>query len=363
MPTPQTHTVRASRKLGDDALPPEGRPPPSTETGLVRIAPGLLGKGSRLRLLMVWMVGLLGFLAVILVVLHVGSLEKMVELVRSARPAWLLVALLVQAGTYVSAAFVWRQALHRAGHPLPLRTLVPLGVAKVFTDQVLPSGGISGTMLVVRGLIRRSVPPEIAMAAMLVGLVSYDIAYLIVVLASAGILRLQHRLNLPLLIGVTIFVIVTVAVPAAVLSLKRWGKRRPIAWVSKCLGVTTLLRELTDAPTDLLRSSRLLLQTVGLQLCIFVLDAFTLWLAFKAIGEVPPLWAVFVSFAIASMVATIGPIPVGLGTFEAASVGMLSLLGVSVEAALAGTLLLRGLTFWLPMLPGIWLARREIRRA
>jgi len=363
MPTPQTHTVRASRKLGDDALPPEGRPPPSTETGLVRIAPGLLGKGSRLRLLMVWMVGLLGFLAVILVVLHVGSLEKMVELVRSARPAWLLVALLVQAGTYVSAAFVWRQALDRAGHPLTLRTLVPLGVAKVFTDQVLPSGGISGTMLVVRGLIRRSVPPEIAMAAMLVGLVSYDIAYLIVVLASAGILRLQHRLNLPLLIGVTIFVIVTVAVPAAVLSLKRWGKRRPIAWVSKCLGVTTLLRELTDAPTDLLRSSRLLLQTVGLQLCIFVLDAFTLWLAFKAIGEVPPLWAVFVSFAIASMVATIGPIPVGLGTFEAASVGMLSLLGVSVEAALAGTLLLRGLTFWLPMLPGIWLARREIRRA
>ena len=336
---------------------------PSTETGFVRIAPGLLGKASRLRSLMFWVVGVLGILAVILITLHFGSLEKMVALVRSARPSWLFAALFVQAGTYVSAAFVWRQALHRAGHPLPLRTLVPLGVAKVFTDQVLPSGGISGTMLVVRGLIRRRVPPEIAMAAMLVGLVSYDIAYLIVVLASAATLWLQHRMNLPLLIGVAIFVVVTVAVPAAVLGLKRWGKRRPIAWVSKCLGVTTLLRELTAAPTHLLRSPSLLLQTAALQLCIFVLDAFTLWLAFNAIGEVPPLWTVFVSFAIASMVATIGPIPVGLGTFEAASVGMLSLLGVSVEAALAGTLLLRGLTFWLPMLPGIWLARREIRRS
>ncbi|WP_256700975.1 hypothetical protein [Caballeronia sordidicola] len=42
---------------------------------------------------------------------------------------------------------------------------------------------------------------------------------------------------------------------------------------------------------------------------------------------------------------------------------MLSLLGVSVEAALAGTLLLRRLTFWLAMLPGIWLAGREIRRS
>ena len=37
--------------------------------------------------------------------------------------------------------------------------------------------------------------------------------------------------------------------------------------------------------------------------------------------------------------------------------------GVSVEAALAATLLLRGLTFWLPMPPGLWLARREIRLA
>ncbi len=77
-----------------------------------------------------------------------------------------------------------------------------------------------------------------------------------------------------------------------------------------------LLWELTDAPADPLHSPRLLLHTVGLQFCIFVLDALTLWLAFNTIGEVPPLWAVFVSFAIASMVATIGTIPVGLGTFE-----------------------------------------------
>jgi uncharacterized protein (TIRG00374 family) len=360
MSAPQLRSSHAPLMPGSGAVLPRTRP--VAKTGLVHIAPGLLGKTSRLRSLMFWIVGLVGFLAVILVVLHFGSLQKMAELVRSARPGWLLVALAVQSATYVSAAFVWREALHRAGHPLPLRTLVPLGIAKVFTDQVLPSGGISGTMLVVRGLIGRHVPAEIAMAAMLVGLVSYDVAYLMVVLASASVLWFQHRMNVPLIAGVAIFVVVTVAVPGAVLGLKQWGQRAPIAWLSRCLGVTTLLQELTDAPTRLLRSPRLLIQTVGLQLAIFLLDASTLWLAFNAIGEVPPLWVVFVSFAIASMVATIGPIPVGLGTFEATSVGMLSLLGVSVEAALAGTLLLRGLTFWLPMLPGIWLARREIRR-
>jgi uncharacterized membrane protein YbhN (UPF0104 family) len=41
-------------------------------------------------------------------------------------------------------------------------------------------------------------------------------------------------------------------------------------------------------------------------------------------------------------------------------VAVLHLTGVSVEAALAATLLLRGFTFWLPMLPGMWLVRREL---
>jgi uncharacterized membrane protein YbhN (UPF0104 family) len=143
---------------------------PPVKTGLVEIAPVLLGKVSRGRTVMSWAVGLLGFLALILAVSYFGSLDRMVALVRSAHPAWLVLAVLVQAATYVCAALVWRQALRRAGNPRSLRTLVPLGVAKLFTDQVLPSGGISGTMLVVSGLIRRRVPAKVAMAAMLVGL-------------------------------------------------------------------------------------------------------------------------------------------------------------------------------------------------
>lgn len=345
-----------------DTPPVQRRGEPLLEIELVEGAPVLFGKVSRVRSFLSWLAGLLGFLALILVVLHFGSLARLVELVRSAHPVWLLLAVLVQAATYVSAALVWRQALHRAGHPRSLRTLVPLGIAKLFTDQVLPSGGISGTMLVVSGLIRRHVPPEIAMAAMLAGLVSYDIAYLLVVLASAGILWLQSRANLPLYIGVGVFAAITVAIPTIVLGLKRWGDRQPITGLSRMLGMTDLFRALAKAPTGLLRSPGLLTQTTGLQLGIFALDALTLWLAFNCIGDVPAIWVAFVSFAIASMAATIGPIPVGLGTFEASSVGMLTFLGVSIEAALAGTLLLRGLTFWLPMLPGIWLARREIGR-
>ena len=61
------------------------------------------------------------------------------------------------------------------------------------------------------------------------------------------------------------------------------------------------------------------------------------------------------------MVATLGPIPLGLGTFEAGATGMLSLMSVPLEAALAATLLLRVFTLWLPLLPGFMLIRAALR--
>lgn len=62
---------------------------------------------------------------------------------------------------------------------------------------------------------------------------------------------------------------------------------------------------------------------------------------------------------LASLARTLGPVPGGLGVFEAASVTALKLNGVPIAAGLAATLLFRGFSYWLPMLPGILLARRE----
>ena len=65
---------------------------------------------------------------------------------------------------------------------------------------------------------------------------------------------------------------------------------------------------------------------------------------------------------VASVVASLAWVPGGLGTFEGTCVAMLHVHGVNLEAALAAVLLLRGFSFWLPMLPGLWIARREMLR-
>jgi uncharacterized membrane protein YbhN (UPF0104 family) len=307
-----------------------------------------------------WAIGALVLGAVILAALHFAEIGEILKLLRSARLEWLAVALLAQVTTFVCATAVWRLALNRAGSPLPLRQLVPLGVAKLLMDQVIPAAGIGGATFVVRALARRQVPASAVMTALIVGLISFYAAYLIVVIAALIIMWLHHQLNPAALLAGTVFSSLAVGAPCLLLYLTRLRKRPLPRWVLRLPGVAPIAAALDHPPVDVLKTPRLIGEAVLLQLCIFFLDALTLWIAFQAIGRpVGPLVA-FSAFAMASVAGTIGLVPLGLGTFEAGAVGTLSLQGVPVDAALAAVLLLRLFTFWLPMLPGLWIARREI---
>ncbi len=68
-----------------------------------------------------WLLGAAGVIAVIFVALHAAEERAIVKLMHDARPAWLILALLLQAGTYVAQAGVWRVVLQRAGASVPLR--------------------------------------------------------------------------------------------------------------------------------------------------------------------------------------------------------------------------------------------------
>lgn len=93
-------------------------------------------------------------------------------------------------------------------------------------------------------------------------------------------------------------------------------------------------------------------------LLALILQAATLWVLILALGLFASPSGVFASFMISTLLRTIGLLPGGLGTFEATSVLTLKLVGVPLPVALSSTLLFRGLSFWLPMIPGLWFSRR-----
>jgi uncharacterized protein (TIRG00374 family) len=310
-----------------------------------------------------WLSGALLLAGLVFVVVHLSEEQALGRLLARAKPLWLLTAVLFQALTYLCAATVWQRALVRHGVAGKPFRLVPLGLAKLFTDQALPSAGMSGTVLVVGALVRRGVARGIAMTAVLAGVIGYYGAYLLASFGAVAILWLHGELHAVILAPVAVLCVVAAGVPLAIVGLhgrtfprfRRWLERLPGA-----RGLTTTLRE---AKLSGIFAPRLLLETTLLQLAIFSLDALTLAVMLRAVGAPAEPGVAFASFVVASVVATLAWIPGGLGSFEGTCVAMLHLHGVPVEAGLAATLLLRGFTFWLPMLPGFAVARRELAGA
>ncbi len=314
--------------------------------------------GHRLR---TWFIGLLLLSGAIFLLTHFTELEHFTQLVRQAEPAWLVLALLLQAATYVSAAGVWYLALRQEGQAHSLRSLVPLGVAKLFSDRVMPSAGMSGAAFLVAALSRRRVPVRICMAILLLSLVTYYGAYMAAVFVSVLLLWFYHALHVWIIAVVIVFCLFAVGVPAGALWMRSLGRKELPAFLLKIPGVSEFMSNIASAPRELLRSPALITSTVLLSGLVFILDAATLWVMLQVVGINVSFGVAFPSFVLASMVATIGPIPLGLGTFEVTCVSTLGALGVGIEAALTATLLLRGFTMWMPILPGMWLARRALR--
>lgn len=310
-----------------------------------------------------WLTGAFVLAAVVLVATHRSEERALVRLFREARPLWILAAVLLQASTYACAAAVWQRALVRRGVRARLRPLVPLGLAKLFTDQAVPSAGMSGTILVVRGLQRRGITRTDAVSAMLTGLVAFYLGYLLVAIGAITVLWRHGELTLLILAPAAVLALLALGLPLAVLALRRQAVGHAARWWERWPGARDVSAALRATPSKALFAPRLLVETVLLQLAVFLLDALTLDATLRALASPVGFPLVFASFVLASVVSTLAWVPGGLGTFEGTCVALLHFHGVAIETALAATLLLRGLTFWLPMIPGFALARREAGRA
>jgi glycosyltransferase 2 family protein len=308
-----------------------------------------------------WVPGALLLLLLIAVVTHLSEEERLLLLVQRSRPVWLLAAAVLQAATYWSAAAVWQRVLRKAGARAPLTTLAPLAVARLFLDQILPTGGLGGRLFMAQALRRRGIHGPVAMAAILVDLITFYAAFSAAVLVTLAILWRLHDLNRAILAVTALFSLLATAIPLATLWLSRGGSVP--RWSRRIPRVSEMLEQIARAPRRLVRDRTVLFQCALLQLSVFLLDAATLWTLLRAVGWPTGPAEAFASLVMASVAMTVILTPGGLGSFEAASVAMLTLFRVPVEAALAATLLLRGFTYWLPMLPGLWLSRREIRAA
>lgn len=308
-----------------------------------------------------WIVAILVFGALVVIASQHAEPRRFATILERAEPAWLLAIIGLQVGTYGCLVHVWAAVLRRVNGSTPSPwTLAKLALAELFTDQALPSGGVGGTILVVSALDRRGISRAGAGAAVTVSLFGLYVAQFVAVGAALIVLLLQHQAR-PLVVSVGIVALLAVILtPVVTIAVAVGGLERIPIRLRRIRALETLRSAVASAPRQVIFDPWVLTRASAWRLLILLLDGATLVAALAAIGHPLPLQDGCIAFVLATAAASITFLPGGLGSYEALSITLLVALGTPLEAAAPATLLSRGFSFWLPMLPGLWFARREL---
>jgi putative heme transporter len=132
--------------------------------------------------------------------------------------------------------------------------------------------------------------------------------------------------------------------------LGRWaaGSGRLAHWLARAVTVPALAASGIRTAIDLIRSRDPGLLGApawwGFDICV-------LWASFHAFGAAPPFTVIWM----ACFVGTLGnllPLPGGLGGVEGGMIGAFAAFGVNIDLAVLAVLTYRGISFWLPTVPG-----------
>ncbi len=259
--------------------------------------------------------------------------------VRHAQPVWLAACVAAALATCVASAFGLRAAV---GHRLEIRTMVQLELAASTANRFAP-GGIGGVGVKSVYLCRHGVTPAEAAAALatigLVGATIHTAALTITTIVTGG----QVELPLPMLFGI---VAVLVALALATAAARPAGRIRAALDQARHT-VAAILH-------DRSRLRVLVASAAGVTGCNVLALAF----ACRSVGAEASWLRIASIYLTGRAVAAAAPTPNGLGATEAAMIAGFATAGVVGPVALAAVLVYRLVSFWLPILPGLFSARR-----
>jgi glycosyltransferase 2 family protein len=302
--------------------------------------------------------GFVGFLLA-----NVGDFMLFLKLVIGAQYRWIILALLLQALTYPATGAVWKIVAHSSNFNLNWKKSSSIALEQLAIDQVVPAGGVAGQTLIARSMINLGMPNWLAIESVLVGILSYHLAYSLVAVTALTLLYISGKLTLlVILVAAGYFTIAGFVTWLTFLVANRKTDKIP-EWLRKKKVVSDFLESLNFVSAEKVLSSKLLIQSSFARLIVMLLDALTLYVIMMAIKAPLSLTAAFIGFVVGSLAGSVTFVPGGVGGYEVGSTAILVLLGVSVEAAIAGTVILRGLTLWIPLIPGIYFLKHQMQKS
>ncbi len=276
---------------------------------------------------------------------------------------------------YVAAAVALRAA---SGARLPLREATSVQFAAAAANRLTPAG-LGGAAINARYLQRKQFHPVQAVATVGIlgglGAVADILVFICLVLAGrwVGINGGSHELaalgsklsgpwraftNLPLPVSLGIALALAGGLAAAAArSRRRCSPRDGDSGDARSRRVWPVMRDLIHAPRRLLTLLAASGATTLLLACGFALTALAVGRSATA-----TFGGLLIGFLIGGAVGSAVPTPAGIGSTEAALVGVLLVARFTSATAISTVLLFRVVTFWAPALVGLALLRPLRRR-
>ena len=317
----------------------------SAETGVPVTAPARL---TRIRPATV--VSLAGGAVAIHVLLpQVGRLGQTEAALRSARPSWVLGAALASAASFVMAALAQVAATRQ---PLAFGRTAAVQLACGFLNRMAP-GGLGAAAANERYLERAGVPRADALTAVALKAAAGVVVHVgtLIVFGTLFARGRLHPVHVPLHWPVLVGVVAGLVVLGAVLRTPL-GQGRVVEPLRRAVGA---VGELARHP---LRVAGLVAASAGITASYLAALAASL----TAVGAHAPFVTVAAVYLAGTAAAAASPTPAGIGAVEAALVAGLTAAGIATGPAVAGVLVFRLLTYWVPMLPGVVALQALCRR-
>lgn len=299
-----------------------------------------------------------------------SSFPKLLKL----NPAWFVVLLALEAGSFLSA---W--ALQR----LALRTRGWFGVATAqltgnAVSRVLPGGAAAGSAVQYRMLVQSGVDPaQVGAGLTAAGLISTGTLLLLPVLSLPAVIAgspVPNGLAQAAWLGLGVFVLAFAAGAVLVTSdAALRGVGRSVRWLKHHLRrghQRDHAPVANDLPERLIAERDAILDVLGKRWWMALLASLGNWLfdylallaVLRAIGVHPRPTLVLLAYSASMVLGMIPLTPGGLGFVEAGLVGLLALAGVAAAVASIAVLAYRLVSYWLPLPAGAVAALLHRRR-
>lgn len=258
--------------------------------------------------------------------------------IKNGHIEWAMIGLVAVLATTIFASLVYKALVPKK---LPLMRTIVIQIATYFTNRLLPSG-IGGlgfnTLYITRQTgLSRTEAAAYATINNILGFVAFWLSALVAALIS------RSRVNLPGISMKAVLIVVVIGAGVVLASFLSAGiKKNILGFGGHMWGV---LLAMSKSPG---RVALALTASMGITFSYVSI----LYCASRVVGVDVTVSQLFIAFVAGNAALSVSPTPGGLGAVEAAMTALLVSLGTGSSDALATVLVYRGLSYWLPIVPG-----------